>query len=774
MKKQLIRLNIFFLFNFFFFAVIAQPTITSFFPASGPIGTVVIITGANFNTSPTNNIVFFGATKAIVNTATTTSLNVTVPIGANYKYISVTDLTTGLTSYSAKPFIVTFTSTCGGGGINTSAFDSKIDFARGNSYGDASVALSDLNGDGKPDLVVINQNNNTFSVLKNTSTSGIISFAQHVDFATGNNPNSLAIGDLDGDGKPDLVATNSGDNTFSILRNTSTIGIISFASKIDYVSGSSPWCVSLGDIDGDGKTDLAIVNNSSNSMAIIRNTSTSGIISFDPKVDFTTGSGPLSLAIGDLDGDGKPDLAVTNQGSNTVSVLKNTSVSGTFAFASKADFATANSTASIAISDLDGDGKPDLAVANYDSVFVLINASISGTISFAANVGFATGSNSGSLAIGDLNGDGKPEIAVSGTNINNVVHVLENTSANGATNFDLNIDYATGSYPIGVSICDLDGDGRADLEVGNAWDYTVSVFRNKAFAEPPAICMVTVDSASINNIIYWDKTLYSNVDSFIVYRETISNSYKKIGAVQRDSLSMLIDTVRHLYFPFTGDPNTGTYRYKLQIRDTCGNYSLLSSYHNTIYVTQTGGTFNWNNYQIESEANPIPELTSYNLYRDNNGNGNWSLVSAVSGSQLTINDPDYTSYPNARWRIETVWSISCTPTRALNNSRSNIKGNMITNGIPSSNELSILVSIYPNPFLANTTIGYRLNKKSDVSLEIYNALGQKVETLVKADQTVGEYKYNFSAKEKGYGTGVYFLKISLDGKVSVKRIVELQ
>ncbi len=289
----------------------------------------------------------------------------------------------------------------------------------------------------------------------------------------------------------------------------------------------------------------------------------------------------------------------------------------------------------------------------------------------------------------------------------------------------------------------------------------------------PSICMVTADSTSTNNIIYWDKTSYSNVDSFIVYRETVSNMYQKIGAVSMDSMSMFTDTVRQLYFPFTGDPNAGTYRYKLQIRDTCGNYGPLSLYHNTLYVTQTGGAFNWNDYQIEGAAIPIPQLTAYYLYRDNNSNGNWALVNGVSGSQLTINDANYSIYPNARWRIETAWSIGCDPTRVMvNTARSNIKGQTV--GISTITEPTAFLSIYPNPFSMQTTIAYVLDKKSDVNIEVYNALGQKMETFINANQIAGEYQYIFNAKEKSYYAGVYFVKMMVNGNTTIKRIVVME
>ena len=142
-------------------------------------------------------------------------------------------------------------------------------------------------------------------------------------------PSSVALGDLDGDGKPDLAIANTNSYTVSVLSNTATSGSIvpgSFAPKVDFTSGSGSQSVALGDLDGDGKPDLAVANLSSNMVSVYRNVSTSGSIgsgSFATKVDFTTGTGPVSVALGDLDGDGRPDLAIANYYSDAVSVLRN-------------------------------------------------------------------------------------------------------------------------------------------------------------------------------------------------------------------------------------------------------------------------------------------------------------------------------------------------------------------------------------------------------------------------------------------------------------------
>ncbi|MBI5474279.1 MAG: VCBS repeat-containing protein, partial [Ignavibacteriae bacterium] len=229
------------------------PTISSFAPTSGPIGTVVTITGTNFSTTQTDNVVYFGATKATVSAATTTSLTVAVPVGATFKPISVA--VGGLMAYSAKPFVVTFTS---GWPSDVVVFDTKVDFSIGsNSDG---IVLQDFDGDGKADVAAIDVVSNVVSVFKNVGSAGGITastFAAKVDFPTGGYARSLVAGDFDGDGRIDLAWTKGADVLkVGVLRNTSTPGNISFAA---YTHHSSAWVfrrLTTGDVDGDGRCEL--------------------------------------------------------------------------------------------------------------------------------------------------------------------------------------------------------------------------------------------------------------------------------------------------------------------------------------------------------------------------------------------------------------------------------------------------------------------------------------------------------------------------------------
>ncbi len=168
---------------------------------------------------------------------------------------------------------------------------------------------------------------------------------------------------MNGDGKLDLVVADGIGATVSVLMNS---GMGTFGAKVDYVvadgvpTGFAPRSVALGDVNGDGRPDIAVANYDSNTLSVLVN---SGTGTFAPKVDYATES-PSSVAVGDMDGDGKVDLVVANQGSATASVLVN---SGTGTFATPVYYPTGRGPLAGAVGDVDGDGKLDLVVSNVST-----------------------------------------------------------------------------------------------------------------------------------------------------------------------------------------------------------------------------------------------------------------------------------------------------------------------------------------------------------------------------------------------------------------------
>ena len=456
----------------------AQPVISSFSPASGPVGTTVTITGSNFSTTPANNIVFFGAVKAAVTGATSTSLTVTVPTGATYQPITVN--TNGLTGYAQKPFNVTFSLN---GGLSASSF-AKSELATGDTP--TETAMADLDGDGKSDLVVLNYGAGSFSVYQNNSTPGSLSFLPKVDYPAGNLSSCLVVADIDGDGKLDLLFGSSTFSTgFWLFRNTSTPGTISFAAKTGIGPGIASSGLFVSDIDGDGKPDVAIPSVTYNKIvSVLRNTSTPGNVSFATKVDFTTGNYSAgTVSMGDLDGDGKPDLIAGYYVSSfSFSILRNTSTPGTISFATTQEVAAQRYSESILIRDLDNDGKNDVIVANGTGstvVSVFKNTSTTGAISLAGRNDFAADKSPQHVAMNDIDGDGQPEILTANSDTT-TFSILKNTTSSGTISFASGLQYQTGDWPWSVQSGDLDGDQKSDIVVVNRGANTISIFSSKS------------------------------------------------------------------------------------------------------------------------------------------------------------------------------------------------------------------------------------------------------------------------------------------------------
>jgi len=277
---------------------------------------------------------------------------------------------------------------------------------------------------------------------------------------------------------------------------------------------------------------------------------------------------------------------------------------------------------------------------------------------------------------------------------------------------------------------------------------------------PPDFCLVTVDSMSTHNIIMWDKTGFTNIDYFNIYREDITNNYTLIAAVDHDSLSEYHDNDMSM-----ADPNVTTKRYKISAVDTCGNESAKSNYHNTIFIAHNNGTFTWNTYTIQNSANPV---TNYVLLRDDLANGNWQQIGITAGTQNVLNDPNYATFQaTADWRVETVWSISCTSTfresngtmGAIVKSKSNITNNRVV-GI-NQNETGVF-AMYPNP--AQDVLTISLENSNAASLEIVNALGETIQ--------VNGLKGTLSTIDiSGLANGVYYVKLLGAGQPALKKLV---
>jgi len=273
------------------------------------------------------------------------------------------------------------------------------------------------------------------------------------------------------------------------------------------------------------------------------------------------------------------------------------------------------------------------------------------------------------------------------------------------------------------------------------------------------LCLISVDTNSTHNIIYWEKPITALVDSFFIYREITTDTYSKIAAVAYEALSE--------YYDYEANPNLTSYKYKISVLDTCGFEGEQSDYHNSIHLLNLGnGNLLWTLYEIEHTSNPV---TYYRVYRDDFGTNNFQPInSSIPGSNTTYTDVNYSSYPNAKYVVDVSWGISCTPFRSTAiTSRSNQWSDNLVN---IENELENQIQIFPNPANDNVTVEFSSNIKP-LKIEIYNSLGELIFTsfFSKIETASGKIKIEVV----NFADGIYTLaETSQSGKIFKKLIIQ--
>ncbi len=346
-------------------------------------------------------------------------------------------------------------------GNGDGTFQAEQRFAAG--FRPVSVALGDLNGDSVLDLTLANQGSFDVSVLLG---KGDGTFQAEQRFAAGFGPRSVMLGDVDSDLVLDLVVANSSD--VSVLIGN---GDGSFQAQQSFPTGGLPLSAILGDVNDDGKLDLAVTNHVIDSAGNVSALLGNGDGSFQAPQSYAVGNSPKSVALGDINSDGVPDLAVANTGSNDVSVLLG---NGDGSFQVQQRLAATDAPRSLALGDINGDSTLDLAIANFRSgaVSVLLG---DGDGNFQAQQPAATLDFPREIAVGDLNRDNVLDLVVANAVLSSRSGDASVLLGNGDGSFQAPQHFAVGDNPVSVVLGDLNGDRVLDMAVANVGSDDVAV-----------------------------------------------------------------------------------------------------------------------------------------------------------------------------------------------------------------------------------------------------------------------------------------------------------
>ncbi|MGB7622245.1 MAG: VCBS repeat-containing protein [Terriglobia bacterium] len=339
-----------------------------------------------------------------------------------------------------------------------------------------SVAVADFNRDGKADLAVANKLSNDVSVLIGVGDG---TFQTPVNFGVGTGPRFIVIEDFNGDGIADLAIANAGiasggagsgsvTGSVSILLGNGKGG---FQPAVNYSAGSHPWSVSVADFNGDGKLDLAVVDNGTfmsdpGGVLILLGR---GDGTFQTPGSYLAGTNPTALVAADFNGDGKPDIAIASGDASGLIILFG---KGDGTFLPSVSYKLGIGFTDLAPGDFNADGKLDLALVDPSGAIAILIGNGDG--SFQIRGKFETGgSQSHFVAVGDMNGDRKADLAV--VNANTVSVLL----GNGDGTFHLLGNFVAGYAPTALAFGDVNGDGLQDIVVANSSSDDISILLGK-------------------------------------------------------------------------------------------------------------------------------------------------------------------------------------------------------------------------------------------------------------------------------------------------------
>ena len=407
------------------------------------------------------------------------------------------------------------------------------------SFNPYSLRNADLDNNGIPDMVAVSCSTTmaaNLNIYMNYSiTSANFTSSSVVNLTSNANPTDIGIGDFDGDGKQDIVMVNNNLGSFSVLPGN---GNGTFGTALTYTTVTGPSSIIVADFNSDSKTDIAISSNSYSSLAVLLNTSTgTGVFTFSVSSSLSV-SYPKALAAADFNGDLKPDLAIASNNNNNVSVYLN---NGTGIFGTPTTFTVGSSPYDISTGDFNNDGRIDIVTANYNGygTSVLLAAGTAGSFAAAVNYSVANSIFPEAIITIDFNNDGNLDLATVGTNSFSIAYMevmlgtgLSTGTFGTATVFSSSVG---NGLPTKLITGDYNKDGNADLAVTN---YNNSNFALNLNAKPvisgnSIICagVSTTLVASGSSTYTWSANAGSLTTVSVALNPSATTSYTVTGAV---------------------------------------------------------------------------------------------------------------------------------------------------------------------------------------------------------------------------------------------------
>ena len=285
-----------------------------------------------------------------------------------------------------------------------------------------SVAVADVNRDGNPDALTANSASNTLGVLLGNGVGGFALQTNTPSTGVNSTPRSVAVADINGDGRPDVLTANSASNTLGVLLGDGAGGFALQANAPSTGVNSGPVSVTVADVNSDGRPDALTINGTNSTLGVLLGDGT-GSFALQTNAPSTGAYGaPQSIALADVNSDGRLDVLTVNYTSSTLGVLLGNGAGG---FGPATPFPVGANPVAVAVADFNGDGNPDLVTANLfgNNVTVLLGSATGG---FGTPTAFAVGIFPQAVAVGDFNRDGSPDLAVANADSANV-SVLLNT-----------------------------------------------------------------------------------------------------------------------------------------------------------------------------------------------------------------------------------------------------------------------------------------------------------------------------------------------------------